>query len=311
MEADRISNLPLDLTYNILECLPLQEAAKTSVLSQHWRFLWASIPQLVLDESFCATIVNGKSEPADISLRYSKVVNSILLSHVGPISKFVLFVPSFPGERYPWVNYVFRDGEFYPNLKKKLPECLFTCSGLTHLTLIGCKLRSLPPSFMGFPCLIYFKLVGSQELSVETKKSDYFGKIPIKMGQLRTLNLSDIKLYKKSNISVLFCLFASSPQLERLYIEISELVKVTDDHPLQIDCSFTLRCLRKVQLLRVSGWIRELQLIKYILAHSPVLGNMTNELHKNMEVEQKYNFALEAMRYCRASPNAEIIIKDK
>uniref|UniRef100_A0A803L7G4 F-box domain-containing protein n=1 Tax=Chenopodium quinoa TaxID=63459 RepID=A0A803L7G4_CHEQI len=261
MEADRISNLPLDLTYNILECLPLQEAAKTSVLSQHWRFLWASIPQLVLDESFCATIVNGKSEPADISLRYSKVVNSILLSHVGPISKFVLFVPSFPGERYPWVNYVFRDGEFYPNLKKKLPECLFTCSGLTHLTLIGCKLRSLPPSFMGFPCLIYFKLVGSQELSVETK--------------------------------------------------ISELVKVTDDHPLQIDCSFTLRCLRKVQLLRVSGWIRELQLIKYILAHSPVLGNMTNELHKNMEVEQKYNFALEAMRYCRASPNAEIIIKDK
>ncbi|XP_021717897.1 putative F-box/FBD/LRR-repeat protein At4g13965 [Chenopodium quinoa] len=47
-EVDRISNLPLDLTHKILEFLPLQEAVKTSVLSQNWRFKWTSIPQLII-----------------------------------------------------------------------------------------------------------------------------------------------------------------------------------------------------------------------------------------------------------------------
>ncbi|XP_021717899.1 F-box/FBD/LRR-repeat protein At1g13570-like [Chenopodium quinoa] len=408
-DADRISNLPLDSTHKILQRLPLKEAAKTSVLSQHWRFQWASNQQLILDESFCKSIQEGRNESADISLIYSNVVNKIILSHVGPISKFVLYVPSwFPGETYIWIRCVCAHDVkeltlvFAPPLLKNLPTCLFSCSGLTHSTLKRFKLLSLPPTFTGFPCLIHLEIEANRFECIDAKMlescisrcpqleslhlmiyepvnnltilapklkdllvrgclnslcikgamptiksvvldsglyhSDSMNKIisslasvemlvlgtfvwqyfhrynpprnfPIKFGQLRTLNIVDIYLHTQSQFSFVLYLFASSPKLERLSIQVKETKNGNDA---QIKRSFIFESLRKVKLSRISGWRNELQLLEYILAHSPVLEEMTIELSTNIAgAEEKFNFATEAMRYRRSSPNAELKIKTK
>ncbi|XP_021775137.1 F-box/FBD/LRR-repeat protein At1g13570-like [Chenopodium quinoa] len=184
-DADRISNLPPDLTHKILERLPLKEAAKTSVLSQHWRFQWASIPQIILDESFCESIQEGRNDSAHISLIYS----NILLSHVGPISKFVLYVPSwFPGETFMWIRSVCTNDVkaftlvFATSLPKNLPTCVFSCSGLTHLTLIQVKLLSLPPTFI--------------ENCIDTKMLE---SVISRCPQLESLNLT---IYEPANLTI-------------------------------------------------------------------------------------------------------------
>uniref|UniRef100_A0A803L7G0 F-box/LRR-repeat protein 15/At3g58940/PEG3-like LRR domain-containing protein n=1 Tax=Chenopodium quinoa TaxID=63459 RepID=A0A803L7G0_CHEQI len=99
-------------------------------------------------------------------LTYNKAVTDILLSHVGPICKFVLFIPLwFPEETdfSSWLRFVYDNGvkeialEDVRRPARKFPTCLFSFFRLTHLTLLNCKLGSLSPTFRGFPCLISLK----------------------------------------------------------------------------------------------------------------------------------------------------------
>jgi hypothetical protein len=48
---DVISSLPDDISSHILSFLPTKEAASTSVLSKKWRYLFAFVPNLDLDDS--------------------------------------------------------------------------------------------------------------------------------------------------------------------------------------------------------------------------------------------------------------------
>ncbi|KAM3357956.1 hypothetical protein P3S68_020887 [Capsicum galapagoense] len=50
---DRISELPANVIDRILELLPVKDAAKTSILSKNWRYNWAMLSNLQLDEAFC------------------------------------------------------------------------------------------------------------------------------------------------------------------------------------------------------------------------------------------------------------------
>lgn len=52
---DPISLLPDSILITILSLLPLAEAAKTSILSNRWRYLWSSIPDLDLFSFFLET----------------------------------------------------------------------------------------------------------------------------------------------------------------------------------------------------------------------------------------------------------------
>ncbi|PQM34678.1 hypothetical protein Pyn_35870 [Prunus yedoensis var. nudiflora] len=64
--ADRISELPLEILASILSLLPLKEAVATSVLSRHWRHVWAR------------TLQDKKSR------RYVNWVNRAVEQHNGP-----------------------------------------------------------------------------------------------------------------------------------------------------------------------------------------------------------------------------------
>ncbi|CAA7042256.1 unnamed protein product [Microthlaspi erraticum] len=52
IHEDMISDLPNDLLIHILSLLPPQDALNTMVLSKRWRFLWTTVPKLVIDFNF-------------------------------------------------------------------------------------------------------------------------------------------------------------------------------------------------------------------------------------------------------------------
>lgn len=76
---------------------------------------------------------------------------------------------------------------------------------------------------------------------------------------------------------------------------------------IQINGSYTLPRLTNVQLIGISGLSNELQLIKFLLACSISLEEVTIEL--SMSMSGAISFLKESMRYPRASPNAKINIK--
>uniref|UniRef100_A0A803L7G1 F-box domain-containing protein n=1 Tax=Chenopodium quinoa TaxID=63459 RepID=A0A803L7G1_CHEQI len=196
--SDRISNMPPNVSQQILDCLPLQQAARTSVLSKYWRNKWASTSQLILDWSFITSICEKRSEPSDKLLAYNKAVNDILLSHVGPIGKFVLYIPYwFPNgtDFSSWLRFVYdndvkeitlEDDRSLGGLTRNFPTCSFSFVRLTHLTLLECKLGSLSPTFRGFPCILSLKIDTTYGIYWPNVLTDLISKCPL----LERLHLS-------------------------------------------------------------------------------------------------------------------------
>ncbi|KAL2943917.1 hypothetical protein RDABS01_032264 [Bienertia sinuspersici] len=170
MRADKFSNLPPEITVRILENLPLADAVRTSTLSRYWRTKWVHISQLILDHHFFISIVENSST-TNIIEELTNAVNSIFSRLVGPIRKFELYIFSWleGAELDRWVKFVSGKGvkEFtlidcrQPG--KTLPPSLFSCVGLTQLTLVNCSLHSLPLSFQGFPCLVNFEFLVNRQ----------------------------------------------------------------------------------------------------------------------------------------------------
>ncbi|XP_050365302.1 F-box/FBD/LRR-repeat protein At1g13570-like [Argentina anserina] len=129
VELDRISNLPDELLGKILSNLRMKDGARTSVLSSKWRYKWAMIPQLVFDDG-C---------PDDI-------VDRVLLSHIGPITKFVLETVNRDSEVLDrWIVPISRHpisgvmlGCHGMGQRYKMPLCFFSCQDLIHLHLSAC-----------------------------------------------------------------------------------------------------------------------------------------------------------------------------
>lgn len=81
---DIISVLPSNVIDHILEHLMVHEAARTSILSKDWRYIWAKLPNLVLDKQFCMKLAK-KSHNV-----FKETIDMILLQHIGDIVKFYL-----------------------------------------------------------------------------------------------------------------------------------------------------------------------------------------------------------------------------
>ncbi|GKB37186.1 F-box/FBD/LRR-repeat protein-like protein, partial [Tanacetum coccineum] len=57
-ETDRIRNVPPSIIETILCLLPIQEAARTSILSRDWRYHWIKIPKLAFIEKMFQVSTN-------------------------------------------------------------------------------------------------------------------------------------------------------------------------------------------------------------------------------------------------------------
>lgn len=154
---DRISNLPSDVTDQILKCLPLRDAVRTSVLSKLWRYRWTTIPRLVFDLKFSLSL-RGNPE---------SIINHILERHRGVVLEFSLnWVPiKSPDALDCYLRFMLNHRIEYLTLSlcsmsppNSVMLHLFSFDHLRHLSLHGVTLRP-PSSFKGFNRLVKLELL--------------------------------------------------------------------------------------------------------------------------------------------------------
>ncbi|XWS12728.1 hypothetical protein CRYUN_Cryun37aG0115400 [Craigia yunnanensis] len=158
--VDLISTLPDFLLQEILSFLPIEDAIKTSVLSQRWNPLWTQIPTL----SFSHHCFSFK--PA----KFTDFVNKTLMHFIGPkiksfminfefdesmaacLEEWVLFATSHQVEK---LSLVFDGGLVYAPFAEstpyRLPQFLYMNSSLKDLTLRQCVVS--PENHVSWPCL--------------------------------------------------------------------------------------------------------------------------------------------------------------
>ena len=72
-----------------------------------------------------------------------------------------------------------------------------------------------------------------------------------------------------------------------------------------VDCSF--RNLQTVRINELVGTKAELKMIEILLRHSPVLQVLSIQVESKLDKDAKLELSKELMRFCRASPTAQIL----
>ncbi|KAL0366300.1 UNVERIFIED_CONTAM: F-box/FBD/LRR-repeat protein [Sesamum radiatum] len=166
-EGDRISNLPSDITDNILKRLSMRDAVRTSILSRPWRYKWVTIPHLVFDEVFHSKVAG--------SFRTASLIYQILLLHKGPILKFSLQIydPAIQSRDiddylYFLSSHRIEELTLYFLPDNPISDYLFSFDHLRHLYLVGGVVK-LPSTFKRFDRLVRFQLEDVDFAPVELK----------------------------------------------------------------------------------------------------------------------------------------------
>ncbi|XP_019150417.1 PREDICTED: F-box/FBD/LRR-repeat protein At1g13570-like isoform X2 [Ipomoea nil] len=112
---DRISELPVGILDNILGFLPIQEAARTVILSSSWKDIWFSLTKLNLGYGFFdyLCLKYSGAEGLNSESPIFDVINKILMRHNGPIHKIVF---EFSGEVLEFISSEEFDFEDIANL---------------------------------------------------------------------------------------------------------------------------------------------------------------------------------------------------
>ncbi|XP_049391757.1 F-box/FBD/LRR-repeat protein At1g13570-like [Solanum stenotomum] len=158
--SDRISNLPINAIDDILTRLPLRDAVRTSILSRKWRYAWAKVPKLTLDESLWKDL-----STREVRVKLGRILLHLFSLRQGPIKECRISIPK--SKYFPEVdNLIFflsRNEIEYLVLelpkgeKYKLPSSIFTSSKMRHLTLQYCVIN-LPTTFQAFGKLLRLQL---------------------------------------------------------------------------------------------------------------------------------------------------------
>lgn len=52
-KLDRLTDLPINVIHHIPDHIPIKDAARISIFSKPWGYIWASNPKFVFDMTFC------------------------------------------------------------------------------------------------------------------------------------------------------------------------------------------------------------------------------------------------------------------
>ncbi|MFS8006057.1 putative leucine-rich repeat domain superfamily, F-box-like domain superfamily [Helianthus anomalus] len=234
---DRISKLPVGIIESILCLLPIQEAARTSILSKEWRYHWTKIPKLVFNE-YTFEVSTDRAEPSVLEQTFDKpskrremhsrcrffyAIYQVLLMHEGPIHEFTLSMGV--DTSCVEIDQILRHLSKKNTLKMlklsfcaggdvgyKLPISLFSLHQLTSLYLSGCALYQ-QRSFNEF-------------------------------GYLTTLHLEGVWMYEK----MLLRLLSSCPFLKSLTLDNGSTFIYDDGHTTIVDL---FECLPVIEYLYV------------------------------------------------------------
>ncbi|XP_070015928.1 F-box/FBD/LRR-repeat protein At1g13570-like [Nicotiana sylvestris] len=307
---DILCSLPENLIDDILMHLPLRDVVRTSILSKKWRYNWRNLPELTLD----LTNLSTTEDLIPPKFEFANIIYHVLTLHTGPVTKFCLSFssnlipcPSIDNLIY----FLSRNGIQHLVLKLPssggpytLPSSLFTCFRLKHLTLQNCLMLP-PPSFKGFEKLISLEL---RDVTISSKSLESLIShcllleqlyIPL-LAELSVVDLEwnggkqkcDIAKYFESftalehlklDIDSLRFLAAGGEELPtRLPFDLNSVKSLCLDYTtpalksLEVEAfsDVTFNHLREVKLTGSIGSEPEMQLIKLLLAKSPVLARM-------------------------------------
>uniref|UniRef100_K4BW72 F-box domain-containing protein n=1 Tax=Solanum lycopersicum TaxID=4081 RepID=K4BW72_SOLLC len=157
-----IGDLPNCILHTILEFVPIQDAAKTSVLSKKWMHIWSTLPHIVLDHLFFHYVSKSGASA-------SSIISKILLQHTGVIMGLHLISSTCKlaqSDVDQCIIFVLEHGiqkltlDMANDENYLLPDKIFTCATLTHLKLSRCFFELLDGT--QFPNLISLKLEHSK-----------------------------------------------------------------------------------------------------------------------------------------------------
>ncbi|XP_031121014.1 F-box/FBD/LRR-repeat protein At1g13570-like [Ipomoea triloba] len=171
---DFISELPVEVKERILECLPTRDAARTALLSRHWRDVWLQHERLTFDCEFLQSLQDN----GDRTL--VNIINNILFFRAGPVKKFTLDINAAYGpspqqfDFDKWCLFLSRNGVeelnifLYSYLEPdyQLPCCILSCRTIKKLIVEG--------PFIDLPvnaCGIFSNVTSLAFLNVEFKRS--------------------------------------------------------------------------------------------------------------------------------------------
>ncbi|XP_055815847.1 F-box/FBD/LRR-repeat protein At1g13570-like [Solanum dulcamara] len=230
-KEDRISYLPRNVIDRIFELLPVEDAARTSILSTKWRYIWAALPNLVLDNPFCNKLALRSRHI------FEQTIDKILLQHIGDIVTFDLDMSGLQLSLCPaidrWILYATRNSvkKLKLNMPKdspfKVPSYIFNCPTLTKLKLFNCVVK-LPKSFLGFQKLTKLSL---RKVTFESTTEICVINVPllvklslIKCNGTQYLNIVSVGLkslhFYESRCNLDLNCFMNCKQLTCLYLEV-------------------------------------------------------------------------------------------
>ncbi|KAH6756226.1 hypothetical protein C2S53_004325 [Perilla frutescens var. hirtella] len=155
---DRLSELPDSLILQILSFLEMRDVVRTSLLSRRWEGLWTTIPCLYFNESKKNNLVQTRNfiNRALMLWKGTKILkfnvsfcNDFDESLSGDMDLWVRFATERKVEEL-YIHFPYDDWEIierdsppeYPSLYLP-PRCLYSCSSIRKLSLVGCNLHIL------------------------------------------------------------------------------------------------------------------------------------------------------------------------
>ncbi|XP_076885015.1 F-box/FBD/LRR-repeat protein At1g13570-like [Bidens hawaiensis] len=382
---DRISRLPIGILESILCFLPIQEAARTCILSKEWRYHWLKVPKLVFIEDTFQESTDGdeltvleqtfdrSSERRIITSRCKLfyAIYQVLLRHQGPIHEFTLSLRA-DGSCVE-IDHIILHLSNKNTIKKlkldfsgigsyMLPFSLFSLHQLTDLYLTTCTLK-LQSSFTGFGSLTTLCLedigICQKELlrllanclslrrlsllsdggtivecqdctiadliecvpNIEYLSLTFFiftifyplpKELSTRLVHLKYLCLEWVWFHHKYAVPFLVLLIKSSPNLEKLKLDLSEYdlfdeswtgSATLEDYP---DVMF--EHLNELEILHFGNEDNELVVVRLILAKSPVLKTVKILVCDEFDEDDKLQISEGLLSFQCASPVVRIIV---
>ncbi|XP_019159682.1 PREDICTED: F-box/FBD/LRR-repeat protein At1g13570-like [Ipomoea nil] len=302
---DLISELPAEVKERILECLSVQEAARTALLSTHWNNVWVRHGRLVFDWCFFGSFSKDKGEKGIAPINK---IDDILMFHAGPVKKFTLhyawhhcLLPQSELDR--WCRFLSRNGlqelSLYISRKHMVPSCIFSCRTIKPLFLGNFIFDSPFPNCI-FPSVtsLTFKNV---EFSDNIKGNSIHNPEEIDTVTFPTaINLQVIELYNlnvscQERLALVLQLLQHSPNLCELKITLAD-GDGTD-----------LKILNTIMIDWFSGSTPEKLFVKMLLLKSPALERVLIQEGEDIETSVAFKSLRELLRFPRASPKAQIV----
>ncbi|KAK1355618.1 FBD domain-containing protein [Heracleum sosnowskyi] len=136
-------------------------------------------------------------------------------------------------------------------------------------------------------------------------------RLPNPMPCLKVLNIYDINFAQLSEILCLLCLIRSAPNLFKLQITVRFEKNAVEGNlknywdKVSEDCA--IGQLETVTLCKLRGLGTELELIKFILAHSPFLKTMFIHYSRALEKDETTTMSEKVLQYAKTSSRAQLI----